>query len=394
MPQISSFGTKFGSFLNRYCENDSPFVNAQKYNVCCNLLRQLSYKETYKKVSPKTEFVPTIPLTRAERYTKRQELYEEMLKECSTEEVEKIRKKPKMFEDRVIESAKRFQKPFSTISFRGKLQRIDMIASLIIGSCIDRSEQTEFGSSYLKNNENLGNEIMNMLNLVKDRIENMLEIDFNLLQYPDPVQLVDEDADIMDVTKSSDLLKCKDKTIWDLLEDDTIKFAYGIIGESTGRGFERIRKKYNNIQPNNPLPSSYNLQQKLPVSIVPFQHELMETSKCLVPTHVKNEIMLGFLPNHRNIIKSEDDAVQMFCNVSTIVEEDGNQQTSDVCTKIIGANIDASYVDVMNMMIKKHVTKGRSIVNGIDDVIIINSFDGAEAFKSRKNVSGIISFSS
>ena len=61
---------KYGSFLNRYCENDSPFVNTQKYNVCCNLLRQLSYKETYKKVSPKTEFVPTIPLTRGERYTK------------------------------------------------------------------------------------------------------------------------------------------------------------------------------------------------------------------------------------------------------------------------------------------------------------------------------------
>ena len=94
------------------------------------------------------EFVPTIPLSRAERYTKRQELYKEMLNECSTEEVEKIRKKPKIFEARVIESATRFQKPFSKISFRGKLQRIDVIARLIIGSCIDRSEQTESGSSY------------------------------------------------------------------------------------------------------------------------------------------------------------------------------------------------------------------------------------------------------
>ena len=206
---------------------------------------------------------------------------------------------------------------------------------------------------------------MYMLNLVKDQIENKLEIDFNLLQYPDPVHLVEEDADIMDVTKLSDLLKCKDTTIWDLLEDDTIQLAYGIIGESTGRGFERIRKKYDKIQSNNPLPSSYHLQEKLPVSIIPFQHELMETSKCSVPTHVKNQIMLGFLLNHGNIIKTEDDAVQMFCNVSTIVEDDG-QQTSDVCTKIIGANIDASYIDVMNLMLKKHKTKGRTIVNGID----------------------------
>ena len=62
-------------------------------------------------------------------------------------------------------------------------------------------------------------------------------------------------------------------------------------------------------------------------------------------------------------------------------------------TKIVGANINLSYVKIANFMVKKHTSKRSSITNGVDDVIIINSFDGAEAFKSRKNVSGIISFS-
>ena len=38
----------------------------------------------------------------------------------------------------------------------------------------------------------LANEIMNVLNLKKDRIETKLNAVFNLLQYIDPIQLTDE----------------------------------------------------------------------------------------------------------------------------------------------------------------------------------------------------------
>ena len=49
---------------------------------------------------------------------------------------------------------------------------------------------------------------------------------------------------------------------------------------------------------------------------------------------------------------------------------------------------------MVQLMLKKHAAKGHSINNGDDEVIIINSFDGAEAFKSRKNVNSVVSFSS
>ena len=344
-------------------------------------------KVPFKKPPIKKEFLPLIPTTRAERFTKRQELHEQIVQECTEKEVPKIRKTPITFEDKVNESSKKFAKPFSKINFRSKFQRIDSIASLIVGSCINRNQQKQCGSGYMKNNEELGNEIMNVLNLIKDRIENKLNVDFNLLQYPMPVNLIEDDEDM----KTCKLFKNKNTTIWDLLEDDTTKLAYGIIGESTGRGFERIREKYNKIQPTNPLPSGYHLNKKLPVSIVSFEHDLIGSSKSLVSSNVKEEILLGFHQNNDEFIKSEEDAVQMFCGINV---NENEKKSNDNITKIVGANIESTYIEMVQLMLKKHAAKGHSLANGDDEVIIINSFDGAEAFKSRKNVNSVVSFSS
>ena len=108
-----------------------------------------------------------------------------------------------------------------------------MIASLIVGSCIDRNKQKFFGPGYIQNNKEMANEIINVLNLIQDRIENKMNVDFNLMQYPEPIQLIEDNVQISE-TKISELMKSEETTIWDMLEDPTIKLAYGIIGESTG----------------------------------------------------------------------------------------------------------------------------------------------------------------
>ena len=174
MPQILSFCTKiwlfFFFFLNWYCENGSPFENTKKYDVCYTLLLQLRNKEVYKKAPQKS--LLTIPLTRSQRLIKRQEMYEQMLKECTKEEYDEIKKRPITFEERVQESSKKFAKPFHKLNFRNRLQRTDMIASLIMGSCIERTEKKQIGFGYIKNNKELANEVIKVLNLIKDRIEN------------------------------------------------------------------------------------------------------------------------------------------------------------------------------------------------------------------------------
>ena len=57
----------------------------------------------------------------------------------------------------------------------------------------------------------------------------MLNVDLNTIQNPDPVSLV-EDDDVRD-TGSLDLFKYKNSMIWHLLNNDTEKLAYRIIGE-------------------------------------------------------------------------------------------------------------------------------------------------------------------
>ena len=37
---------------------------------------------------------------------------------------------------------------------------------------------------------------MNIINLIKDRIESKLNIDFNSLQYPEPLNLPENDTDV------------------------------------------------------------------------------------------------------------------------------------------------------------------------------------------------------
>ncbi len=65
---------KYGSFLNRYIENDSPFVN-KKYQVYNHLMYQHSKKEPYKKALIQKELSPSIPTSRAEQFLKSQEMY-------------------------------------------------------------------------------------------------------------------------------------------------------------------------------------------------------------------------------------------------------------------------------------------------------------------------------
>ena len=86
------------------------------------------------------------------------------------------------------------------------------------------------------------------------------------------MHLIKDDEELTQ-RSTSDMFKYQDSTIWDLLKDDTMKLAHSFIGKSIGQGFERIMSKYNKIQLDKLLPSSYYLNKQLPVSIVPFEHE-------------------------------------------------------------------------------------------------------------------------
>ena len=62
-------------------------------------------------------------------------------------------------------------------------------------------------------------------------------------------------------------------------------------------------------------------------------------------------------------------------------------------TVLIGAKLDGSYINIINLMKYKYIAKGLTVPDG-EYMIVINSFDEAEAFKTQKNVSSAVSSSS
>ena len=58
---------------------------------------------------------------------------------------------------------------------------------------------------------------------------------------------------------------------------------------------------------------------------------------------------------------------------------------------MIDAKLDGNYVDVLNSMKQNHIVKGIKTNNG-DDLIVMNSFYGAEAFETQTYVESIVLF--
>ena len=75
-----------------------------------------------------------------------------------------------------------------------------------------------------------------------------------------------------------------------------------------------------------------------------------------------------------------------------ISEDTALMSTGDGGEILKGGKIAGSYASYISMMVSKHCDKDRSILQG-SDVIVIDSFDGAEHSKSNKKRTSLITFS-
>ena len=101
-------------------------------------------------------------------------------------------------------------------------------------------------------NEEFGNEVLNIVNMIKTRLSIKLKVDLDSIDNPEICELTNDDKDNDDG--------------WGL--KDNFKTAYQVLGEVTSRGYERIRKNFLNITPLLNLPSIYKLNKALPMSCV------------------------------------------------------------------------------------------------------------------------------
>ena len=364
---------KSGIYLNQYVENE-PFENNEEYQLCYTIslmfdktILPLNKKQPKRKVSFVTvqcsglkdddmdevsnEVIDLRDDNECDNYDKDEEEEEE------EKEKEKLPKKKFKFIDKIVLFASNYKLPFHRLKWRKRLERIDDVASRIIACCIDKKEVKLNGIDYYKGNEEFAHEVLNIVNGIQERLSLKLNVDLRAIEDPMPIELSPSDEDN------------------NHLDDSTLKMAYTIMGEATGRGYERIRKHFNEINPDHPLPSVYLLNKHLPTEFEAIEFDVGGEED----DDDMNEMEKKLYGISKDV-KSEQEALVMFSQMKTK-------------QKMIGAKIVGTLKDFVALMKKKHEVKGVSIKDG-EDIIILSSFDGAEAMKSDNNSISVISYSS
>ena len=92
--------------------------------------------------------------------------------------------------------------------------------------------------------------------------------------------------------------------------------------------------------------------------------------------------MLVILPKHSDVIKVEEDVVKMFCsNVGIDYHNDNYNIDANSISNLIQVTLKFVF-----LRLKKNCLKGCNIIDGVDDIILINSFDNAKAFSLKKTI--------
>ena len=164
--------------------------------------------------------------------------------------------------------------------------------------------------------------------------------------------------------------------------------ALTIIGETTGRAYARILKSFNTFF-SSKLPSEYFLNKLLPIEVEPVSYAVTQQS----PESFQESQDLIF--GNSTTLKTEDEALVLL-------------SSDDTTSKVVGAKLKGELIDYVNIILQKmtgqldtisisnnndNISAPSNVLNG-EDLILISSFDGAQAMRSSKKIDSVVTFSS
>ena len=147
---------------------------------------------------------------------------------------------------------KKYKKPYRELSFTSRIKRTDEICSLIIAACIDQKEEDD---DYYLNNREFANDVLNMVKGIDDRLSIKLKYNLSSIDMPEICSLIEEEDEL-----DNELDEKQSENKWGL--SNAFALAYQVLGETTSRGYERIRKKIE-LTLDSTLPSVYMLNKSL-----------------------------------------------------------------------------------------------------------------------------------
>ena len=226
------------------------------------------------------------------------------------------------------------------------------ISKDILSACINRNEFREQGEEYYVRNIDLAVSILNLIDGVKEALERKLKVNLDSQELKEKITLpVDDDNDgvINELTN----------------ESHNFDLAMTLLGETSRNGYERIRKVLSV-----PLPSSFIINKTRPaVEKIAFGTQTeVDNSAPILNQHLLNpDSSLG-----------DEQALMLYSTKNK--------------NRIEGARLVGDYKDYISIIEKKHISKGLSI-NQEQSTLVVDSIDGAEHSRSKKEITSVISFS-
>mmetsp|Transcript_26810 Transcript_26810/g.33062 ORF Transcript_26810/g.33062 Transcript_26810/m.33062 type:complete len:623 (+) Transcript_26810:1317-3185(+) len=202
------------------------------------------------------------------------------------------------------------------------------------------------------------------MNLIAYQLEKRLKQSLN--RNPDPFISDDE------LESNANLKQTFDK-------QSNMDVALRILQECTAKGYDRIKKKLCEMF-NLDLPSSYTLMKELPLDVELVAIEITLDDETV---RQKDDLVNGRNPT---LLKKEGfDFKSVLEKASSFFNE--KKKT----IKLIGAKLKGTYVEYCNILLDK-MEKRHGSMKADDQVLFINSFDGAEVFRNNKQSAGVISY--
>ena len=264
----------------------------------------------------------------------------------------------------VLHESKKYKIPLGKLVMKQKQIRTSDLSKKLLAACINRREYKKLGPEYLKNNEELAIDIINLLDYMKSTIQSKLKLKF--------IEL--EDAPIASVPNDNQgLIATLDKN------KQTHKLAIALLSGSSLKGYERMRF---NMETFVSLPSYFVLTKGRP-PIFGFEYKVTAL-------------------NENNLVPNKDQRTEEGDTLLGLITQDSNEaeqlefvmrKTSNTGGSFDAASIDGGYSKYIDLLESNHSKYGREIRSN-QNVLVIDSIDGAEHTRSNKKMSSIISFSS
>ena len=363
-------GNDLNNHLNLYRKiHTHPFKksNILHYSICNNMLRLIDHDKSNK--DPQSPTNPILVSSNISSNLKVTVLVGGIpIHDTPIQKKKPHRSKETIYKENLL--ATYYKVPFGKLCMRQRRIRMFKISKMILAACIDRNEYRTNSQSYLESNTNLAVDILNLIDGIKECIQSRLKL--KLDDFQDEVSIPIQDD--------------RDGVITELDEQkETHKIALKLLGCSgSGNSYTRARSILANTIS---LPSKYMLHKSRPD---------IEAIKVKIMSPVDKTVNEGMDViaelEYDNVDNLYTEPVQYTANEDETELEVALRKCSTEHVAMDAAIIKGKYKKWIELLEEKHKRFGRTIQKG-EKVIVLDSIDGAEHIKSKKNITSIISFS-